>query len=48
MGAERALAVPAAMASATVAAADTADDVKLPLLLNCARAPAGSGYLLDC
>jgi hypothetical protein len=48
MGAERALAVPAAMASATVAAADAAGDVTLPLLWNCARAPAGSGHLLDC
>lgn len=48
MGAERAAAVPAAVATATVAAADAAGEVKLPLLWNCARAPAGSGHLLDC
>jgi hypothetical protein len=48
MGAERAAAVPAAVATATVAAADAAGEVTLPLLWNCARAPAGSGHLLDC
>jgi hypothetical protein len=48
MGAERALAVPTAVAGATVAAADAAGDVKLPLLWNCTAAPSGSGHLLDC
>jgi hypothetical protein len=52
MGAEKAMAVPAAAATATVAAADavtdTAKDIKLPLLWNCTAAPAGSGHLLDC
>jgi hypothetical protein len=48
MGAERAAAVPAAMASVTVDAADAAGDMKVLLLWNCTRAPAGSGHLLDC
>lgn len=48
MGAERATAVPAAVASATVDAAETASDVRVPLLWNCTIAPAGSGHLLDC
>ncbi len=45
MGAERAAAVPAAVASA---AEDAAGETKLPMIWNCARAPAGSGQLLDC
>jgi len=52
LGAEKAMAVPAAVATTTVAAADAAEDVadgaKLPLLWNCTRAAAGSGHLLDC
>jgi hypothetical protein len=52
MGVENAKAVPAAVATATVAAADaatdTAKDIKLPLVWNCKAAPAGSGHLLDC
>jgi len=52
LGAQKAHAVPAAAATVTVAAtdaaADTAKAVKLPLIWNCSRAPAGSGHLLDC
>ena len=52
MGAEKAMGVPAAAATATVAAADaptdTAKDIKLPMIWNCSAAPAGSGHLLDC
>jgi hypothetical protein len=52
LGAEKAGAMPAAAATATVAAADAAADVaadvKLPLMWNCTKAPAGSGHLLDC
>jgi len=59
MGAETAMAVPAmAMAATTAtvdAAADAASDVKLPvmdmklpMLMDCSTAPAGSGHLLDC
>lgn len=52
LGAAQAAAVPAAVAATTktaaVAAADTARDIKLPLVWHCSRAPAGSGHLLDC
>ncbi|RYG95551.1 MAG: hypothetical protein EON57_16470 [Alphaproteobacteria bacterium] len=52
MGADMAMAVPATVATATVAAADaavdTAEDIKLPLWPTCTKAPAGSGHLLDC
>jgi len=52
MGADMAMAVPAAAATATVeaadAAAETAEDIKLPLWPTCTVAPAGSGHLLDC
>ncbi len=52
MGAEKAMAVPAAVATATVAttdaAVDTAKDIKLPMWPTCSKAPAGSGHLLDC
>ena len=47
-GAELLKAAPTTVAMATEDAADAADSVKLPLLWNCTRAPAGSGHLLDC
>jgi len=59
MGAQKAMVVPAMAVAATTAtvdaAADAASDVKLPAmdmklptLMNCSTAPAGSGHLLDC
>ncbi len=52
LGAERARAVPVAVAMATAATVEAADDaatgVTLPLWGTCTRAPAGSGHLLDC
>ena len=52
MGAEKAKAATATVATATVAAADTAadsaKDMKLPMMWTCKAAPAGSGHLLDC
>jgi hypothetical protein len=48
MGADMAMAVPVAAATAADAAAETAEDIKLPLWPTCTKAPAGSGYLLDC
>jgi hypothetical protein len=52
MGAQMAAAVPTAVvataAATTDAAEDTAKDIKLPMLMHCTRAPAGSGHLLDC
>jgi hypothetical protein len=52
MGAEKAMDVPKAAASATMAAGDAANDaargMKVPTLWTCAAAPAGSGHLLDC
>ena len=51
-GAEMLKAAPTTVAMAAedtaAAAEDAAGAVKLPLLWNCARAPAGSGHLLDC
>jgi len=46
LGAEHAAAVSAK--TAAVVSAHPAHDIKLPLVWNCARAPAGSGHLLDC
>ena len=48
MGADMAMAVPAAAATAADAAVEPAEDIKLSLWPTCTRAPAGSGYLLDC
>jgi hypothetical protein len=52
LGAQKAKAVPAAVATTAAVTVDAADDaahdVKLPLLWHCSRAPAGSGHLLDC
>jgi hypothetical protein len=52
LGAAKAKAAPAAVvttaAVTTKAASAAAHEVKLPLLWNCSRAPAGSGHLLDC
>jgi hypothetical protein len=48
VGAEKAAAAPAAAVATTVAAKDAAREIKLPLIWSCARAPAGSGHLLDC
>lgn len=49
MGAERATAVPKAVAAATTKAADAALDIKVPVRWwDCHAAPQGSKHLLDC
>jgi len=52
MGAEKAMAVPAMAMAATTATVDAVDDaasdMKMPMMMNCTKAPAGSGHMLDC